>query len=240
MPGRGLKWSGFTSLPFDTAVSWKITKHCKADDMYQLYGDFGSGSCTVELTLAELGVDYTTHNVDLGANAQRDTSYERVNPQRKLPSLHCPDGRVMTESVAILLTLLENHPGHQLLPAIGTGERAIALRWLLFAATELYPIVEIVDYPERFSVDPKNAESTRELARSIWRRRWLIVEENVAGPFVLGDSFSVSDIYLAVVSRWAQQETWRPANIPNIETLTSKVAARPKCASIWNQHFPSG
>ena len=92
--------------------------------MYQLYGCFGSGSCTVELALAELGVEYTTENVDLRANAQRDASYKKVNPQRKLPSLSLPDGGIMTESVAILLTLLDNHPDHRLLPVAGTGERA--------------------------------------------------------------------------------------------------------------------
>ena len=78
--------------------------------MYRLYGDYGSGSCVVELTLAELGLDYTTRNVDIRSNAQRAGTYEAVNPQRKLPSLECPDGGTMTESVAILLTLLENSP----------------------------------------------------------------------------------------------------------------------------------
>lgn len=207
--------------------------------MYQLYGDFGSGFCTVELMLAELGVEYATHNIDLGANAQRDDSYKTVNPQRKLPSLDSSDGDVMTESVAILLTLLDNHPGHRLLPAIGTRERAQALRWLLFVATELYPIVEINDYPERFCADSAHGESTREIARNIWRNRWLVVEANVVGPFLLGETFSITDVYIAVVSRWAQQEEWRPDNIPKIEALTAAVAARPRCSAIWSQHFPT-
>ena len=153
--------------------------------MYRLYGDYGSGSCVVELTLAELGLEYTTHNVDIGSNAQRAGTYEAVNPQRKLPSLECPDGGTMTESVAILLTLLENNPNHQLLPAIGTPERSQALRWLLFVATELYPVVEIVDYPQRFCVGAENAEPTRELARQIWRKRWLIVGK-YCGPVFVG------------------------------------------------------
>lgn len=122
----------------------------------------------------------------------------------------------------------------------GTRERAQAMRWLLFVATELYPIVEINDYPERFCADPADRDSTREIARSIWRNRWLVVEENVAGPYLLGEAFCITDIYIAVVSRWAQQEEWRPGNIPKIEALTAAVAARPRCSAIWGQHFPPG
>lgn len=207
--------------------------------MYQLYGDFGSGSCAVELALAELGVQYTTHNVDLGAGVQREANYQGVNPLRKVPSLVLPNGDIMTESVAILLTLLENHPNHELLPAVGHRHRAQALRWLLFVATELYPIVEINDYPERFCADPKSAKSTRELARELWRSRWLVIEQNVAGPFLLGGEFCVTDIYIAVVSRWAQQEDWRRGHLPKIETLSAAVVSRPRCSAIWNQHFPA-
>lgn len=206
--------------------------------VYQLYGDLGSGSCAVELTLAELGAPYTTHNVDLGSDAQRAAGYQDVNPVRKLPSLRLPCGDITTESVAILLTLLDSHPDHQLLPAVARRERAQAWRWLLFVATELYPIVEIIDYPERFCA-AAHAEETRDLAREMWRNRWQIVEKNVAGPFLLGEEFGVADIYIAVVSRWAQQEKWRPSHIPNIETLSAAVASRPRCSAIWNQHFPA-
>ena len=51
-----------------------------------------------------------------------------------------------------------------------------------------------------------------------------------------GIPFCLTDIYIAVVSRWAQQEEWRPANLPKIERLTAAVASRPKCASVWQRH----
>ena len=130
----------------------------------------------MELTLAELGVEYATHNVNLAANAQRGGNYRSVNPQGKLRSLDSPDGGIMTESVAIFLALLDNHPGHQLLPMAGTRERAQAMRWLLFVATELYPIVENNDYPKCFCANSADGEPTREIERSIWRNRWLVVE----------------------------------------------------------------
>lgn len=204
---------------------------------YTLYGDKCSGSCIIEAALAEIGVDFLLEDIDLGADEQRGSEYAKINPQRKLPSLTTPEGEVLTESVAILLTLMERHPDHELLPT-DPGERAKALRWLVYVAAELYPIVEINDYPERFTPDTACTEGVRERAQEIWRERWLFVEGNVSGePWLLNSGFCVTDIYIAVVSRWAQQGKWRPSHIPRIEALTAGVAIRSAIAPVWARHF---
>jgi len=205
---------------------------------YILYGHPGSGSCIIELTLNEIGVDYQVNPVSLNDGSQRGAGYAAVNPQRKLPTLVTDTGETLTESAAILLTLEERHAAAGLLPPVRSEERARALRWLLFVATEVYPIVEINDYPDRFTATDGVADATRGLARKIWRKRLLVIENALDdGPYVLGTTFSMTDIYIAVVSRWAQQEEWRPRNVPKIENLTATVASREKLAPIWTQHF---
>ena len=205
---------------------------------YTLYGCRRSGSLTVELALAEIGVTYEVRDVDLEVEAQRDDAYAAVNPQRKVPALITPAGETLTESVAILLTLDERHPEARLLPPAGSAERAQALRTLLFVATEIYPVVEINDYPERFAPTPDSTPALREVARDIWRERWLLVERSILGdPFLLASGFCLSDIYIAVVSRWAQQDAWRPANVPKVERLTAAVAARSAAAPVWSRHM---
>lgn len=59
------------------------------------------------------------------------------------------DGEIITQSVAILLTLDERHREAELLPAPGSKDKAQALRWMVFLAAEMYPMVEMTDYPER-------------------------------------------------------------------------------------------
>jgi glutathione S-transferase len=204
-----------------------------------LYGCRRSGSLTVELALAEIGIDYEVRDVDLEHGAQRDDGYRRINPHRKIPALITPDGETLTESVAILLTLDERHPDAGLLPPPGTAGRAQALRWLLFIATEIYPVVEMNDYPERFSPSVDVAGPLREVARAIWRERWLRVEEAIAGgPYLLPGGFCLTDIYIAVVSRWAQQDAWRAAHLPRVEALTAALARRPAAAPVWRRHRP--
>ena len=131
-----------------------------------LYGHRRSGSLAVELALAEIGADDEVRNIDLATEAQRDDTCAAVNPQRKIPALVTPAGETLTESVAILLTLEARHPDAGLLPQ-DQAARAQALRWLLLVATEIYPMVEINDYPERFAPTPNVAPGVREVALEV-------------------------------------------------------------------------
>jgi GST-like protein len=206
---------------------------------YILYGELGSGAGIVESALASLGVAYELRQVSLDAQQQRSEEYARLNPQRKLPTLITPDGETLTESAAILLVLDERHSTQGMFPPPGTRERAQALRWLLFLAAELYPLVEMNDYPERFAATA--SAELRERVRQIWRERWLVIEAQIAGdPWLLKSGFCFTDVYLASLSRWAQQDAWRPSHIPRVERIAAAVASRPVLGPIWRRHFARG
>ncbi|KAA3631035.1 MAG: glutathione S-transferase family protein [Proteobacteria bacterium] len=204
---------------------------------YVVYGNRRSGSCAVELALAEIGASVELRDVSLEANRQHDAGYASINPARKLPTVITPDGERLTESLAILLLLAERHPDAALLPPSGAA-RAQAIRWLCYVATEIYPLVEINDYPERFAPDAGQAGAVRARAREIWRARWLVLEAQIAGePWLLAWGFTLADMYLGVVSRWAQQDDWRPANLPRVERIACALAERPATAAVWARHF---
>jgi GST-like protein len=197
-----------------------------------------SGSCACECALAEAGADYDTVDIDLHANAQLSAEYAAVNPARKIPALRLPDGATVTESAAILLTICDRHPDAGLLPESGTGARAQALRWIAFCAAEFYPMVEIVDYPERFCPEGERAEALRNAARERLRNRALIIEQAIAGePWLLKGGFCVADLYAANLTRWALGQEWRAANCPKLEALAAEVGARPKAGPVWRRHF---
>src|SRR5207237_8202233 len=93
------------------------------------------GSSRVGGTLHERGVDFEPVTVDLLAGERRRPECLAINPAGKLPVL-VDDGRVRTESVAIVLYLAEKYPDRGLIPS-DLAERAQVNRWLLFAASEL-------------------------------------------------------------------------------------------------------
>lgn len=203
---------------------------------YILHGAPGSGSGIVEAACAEIGVEVEVRDLDARNDEHRGDAYRTINPHRKMPTLELENGEIITESVAILLTLDERHRDAGLLPPPGSEERAQALRWMLFLATELYPMVEMIDYPERF-VPSADAEALRERAEEMVRQRWRVVEANVSGsPYCLASGFSATDLYITKLSVWLDED-WRREHLPKIDALTAAVRARPALAAVWARHI---
>lgn len=211
---------------------------------YTLYGDRGSGSAIIEMALAEIGAPVELRDVPLANESQLDADYRRLNPMGRVPTLVLPDGTVLTESIAILLTLVDRHPEAALLPAPGSSDRARALRWMVLAGAEGYPHVTRADYPERFSADPAHAESIRTRAQAMYRDLWRLfeVEAGLTGeataPYLLGPRFTAADIYIAVMTRWMKGAEWLPAACPKLDTLARAVSERPHIAPVWARHWP--
>lgn len=210
---------------------------------YILYGDIGSGSSTVEMALAEIGAPVELREVPLSGDAQLAGEYRRINPMGRVPTLILPGGMVLTESLAILLTLADRHPAAGLLPEAGSDDRARALRWMVLAGAEGYPHVTRYDYPDRFTSQPADTQAIRARAQEMYRELWQLVEAQAglsgdpATPFLLGARFSVADIYLAVLSRWVKGADWLPGHCPRLATLAQAVATRPRIAPLWHRHF---
>ena len=206
---------------------------------YILYGDKGSGAFSSEAVLAEAGAPYEFKIISLEKHEQREPSFLVINPSGKMPALRLPEGQIVTESLAILLTLADHFPNARLLPPQAGPARTQAYRWLAFMASEIYPMVEISDYPERF-VEKDEAKALRTKARERIRERLLIVERMVDGPWFLPGGFSIVDIYAAMFSRWRGSigaEWLNEGHIPKLESLAQAVAKRPAIAPVWQRHF---
>ena len=206
--------------------------------MYRLYGDKGSGAAMVEAALAEIGEPYEFVRVDLSLNEQQAGDYRRLNSAKKIPALELEDGTLLTESAAILHYLGEQHAGAKLLPPPRTTARANTMRWLIYVVAEIYPLIEMRDYPGRFI----NGEKTQRLLQSRaivrLRERWLIVEVAITGlPWLGAEGISVADLAIGCVSRWAIGREWRLQNCPKIEAINAAIVARPLAGPVWQRHF---
>ena len=207
---------------------------------YRLYGDLGSGAFSAEAALAEAGAPYEFELISLERNEQKEPQFLSLNPSGKIPALRLPEGSIVTESLAILLTLADHFPQSGLLPPQGAPARAAAYRWLAFMASEIYPFVEIVDYPARFAPEGTVADALREKARHRVRERLLLLERVMAGPFMLAHGFSLLDVYAAMFSRWSVGVEWRAANLPRLNALAKAVSERKAIAPVWKKHFEAG
>jgi len=207
---------------------------------YTIFGDKGSGAFSAEAALAEAGAPYAFHAVSLQENEQKKPEFLALNPSGKVPALRLPEGAVMTESAAILLAIADRFPDARLLPPEGSTARAQAYRWLAFMTSEIYPMVELSDYPERFAPEGAEAEALRGKARERIRERLLIVERSLEGPWFLSSGFSILDIYAAMFTRWRASigPDWlAEGHIPRLEAVCAALRKRPAIAPVWTRHF---
>src|SRR5262245_5146150 len=97
-----------------------------------------SASYRVRIALNHLGITYRSVPIDILAGAHKSDDYREVNPQGLVPTLSI-DGRVMTQSLAIIEYLAETRPEAGILPADPVDRQYV--RALSYAiAMEIHPI----------------------------------------------------------------------------------------------------
>ncbi|MCB1576621.1 MAG: glutathione S-transferase, partial [Xanthomonadales bacterium] len=108
-----------------------------------VYGMAISGNCyKVQLLLALLDRPYRWVEVDSAHGGTRTPEFLARNPVGKVPVLELADGRILTESNAILCYLAE---GSRYLPD-DRWQRALVLQWLFFEQYSHEPYVAVARF----------------------------------------------------------------------------------------------
>jgi GST-like protein len=195
----------------------------------------GWGSTIVEAALATAGLDYAIDKVDPRGEGQ--DRLLKLNPLGQLPTLVLPDGRVMTESAAIILYLADLRPDAGLAPPADDPTRPEFLRWLIFLVAAIYPTFAVGDVPERW-ISGKAAQA--ELTKGAIEQRcrnWRMAESAAKAPWFLGERFSAIDLYLGAMTHWRPQRPWFQANCPKLHAIALKADNHPGPAKVWKRNF---
>jgi GST-like protein len=191
----------------------------------QLYGVRGYGSAITEAMLALTERPYEFVDVDgfEQPGIARD-HLAAVNPLIQVPVLRLDDGSLMTETAAITLFLSDQFPS--LAPEVGTGDRTRFYRLLIWLVANVYPTFTYGDFPDRWAPSaPKELVATTDQYRE---RLYKWLEEQVAGPFILGESISALDIYIAVLVAWRPRMQWFQLNTPRLAEVATLTRTIPK------------
>jgi len=201
---------------------------------YRLYNRPGSGGFVVEAALALAGAPCELTELDSKPGTPLPDSFRDINPWGQVPTLVLPDGSVMTEAAAILIHLAAAHPDKGLAPPPGTPAHAQFLRWTVFASVNLYEAALRRSYPFRYTTDPEGYDAVREAAIARMGEGLAVVEQAVGdGPFLLGETMSLADVYIAMLFIWFRGEI----AAPGLVRLTDGVRHHPVVAPIWRRHF---
>lgn len=187
--------------------------------MRQLYSYFrSSASYRVRIALNLKQLDYDIVPVHLAKGAQRSDGYLALNPAGLVPAL-ADDGRVLTQSLAIIEYLDELHPEPPLLPG-SAADRARIRAIAQTIACEIHPLnnLGVLSYL-------RDALDVDETARNAWYRHWVekglsTVEDLLAdqrtGVFCHGDAPTLADCCLVPQVFNARRFACRLDHVPTV------------------------
>ena len=185
-----------------------------------LYYSPGACSQAPHILLHEIGLSHDAVKVDLRSKMVEDgRSYLQVNPKGAVPALELNNGEVLTEN-AIVLQYLGDRAGSDVLPPVGDFRRYRVLEMVNFITTELHK-----SFAPLFK--PNASEETKHFYRDLIRERLDYAEKRIGeGPFLFGDTLTIADPYLFVISGWTDKMIGL-TNWPNLTAFREHMLRRP-------------
>lgn len=194
----------------------------------KLYYNPGSCSLASHAALEEAGLTYTIEKVDLTIGANERKEYLATNIWGRVPALEI-NGRVLTENIAILSYIADQAPERKLLPPAGSMEQVRALEWLALLSSTVHVAFRPIFRPARLAATEAGQADVSAVGLAALNRTLASLEQKVGeGPFALGDTFSLVDLYLFVFLFWMQRPVLAGKLEPRplLDAFRDRLAAR--------------
>lgn len=182
----------------------------------------------VRIGLALKGLAYDTAGVNLAAGDQHAEAYRSLNRQGLTPALDIGDGRVLTQSLAILEWLEETFPQPPLLPG-DPYDRAVVRAMAGLIACDIHPLNNL-----RVQ-NALTAAGIDDAGRQAWSRRWIVDGFSALEPmiarhgagFAFGDAPGLADCLLIPQLYSANRYKVDLTDFPAIRGVAARAAGHP-------------
>ena len=200
---------------------------------------YAPGTCALasHLALELAGADYAPMRLGFRQQQQRSPEYLRVNPKGRVPALVTQEG-VLTETPAVLQYIAQTHPQAQLAPADAFGlAKMNAFNSYLCSTVHVNHAhkgrgYRWVDAEDTAAIDAMKKKVPQTMAESFT----LIEEQMLAGPWVLGERLSTSDLYLYTIATWLPGDGVDVKRFPRVVDLMARIEAMPPVRKVLAEH----
>jgi glutathione S-transferase len=194
--------------------------------MLELFHNAGSTSFVAHATLEEAGAEYRL--IQVNPRDRSDPSeFATVNPLRLIPALRHGDVNVY-EAAAVMLYVADLYPDSGLAPATSDPLRGPYYRWLVWCSNTFHPTYEGLFVPQHVTTDEDGHDAVRARYREKLVEASAYIERELAGrPWLLGDRFSAPDLYVYMLTAWANYFDDLEVGGPNLRAHYARVGERP-------------
>ena len=195
--------------------------------MLTLYFTPNTCALATHIALEEAGAAFALARIDFATAEQRSPEYLKLNPKGRVPALVTPRG-VLTETPALLLFVAQSFPGAGLAPLDDPFAlaRAQDVNSYLCSTVHVAHAHRMRGY--RWADEEAALEAMRRKAPQAVLDAFRVVEEGMlAGPWVMGDRYTICDPYLFTLAQWLEADGVDPARLPRIAEHRRRMRERP-------------
>ena len=200
--------------------------------MWKLY--YAPISCALasHIALEQAGASYEAVKVDLVNNDQRGPEYLRVNPKGRVPALVTERG-VLTETPAILAFVAQSFPSANLAPLGDAYAFAEVQAFNSYLCSTVHVAHAHRMRGHRWVDDAAAIVAMQEkVPKSVGDCFDLIENEMLKGPWVMGDAYTISDIYLFTLARWMEGDGVDPDRFPKVKQHRERMGGIPAIRAV--------
>jgi glutathione S-transferase len=191
------------------------------------YAPFTCAGVTLSvLEESEIAYQLTAINLQKGENYGAD--YLGRVPTGKVPALEV-DGRILTETPAIMTWLNATYPDKNIMPTGATGlEQATLLSDLCFCSGTVHPIVTRIARAAFLCETEDGAASVYALACKAMALPFARIESQLnPGPWWYGDRFSAMDYYINWIWQRVTSTPFDQTPYPRFQQHAAMIGERP-------------
>ncbi|HEX7012099.1 MAG TPA: glutathione S-transferase family protein [Steroidobacteraceae bacterium] len=178
----------------------------------------------IRLLLSHLRLPYRTELVSIFEGEGQHPEYKAINPTGAVPAIRLDDGRVLSESNAILTYLAEGTP----YSSDDRYLRAKIQQWMSFEADYVQSTMGSLRYWVLTGKVPRRPPALIEMKRAGSIKALRILDEQLAErPFIVGEHYTIADISLFAYSHVAPDAGIPLDPYPNVRAWIERVRAQP-------------
>ena len=187
------------------------------------------GTCALasHIALADAGVDYELVLLDFANDEQRKREYLAINPKGRVPALITDHG-VLTETPAILAYIAQTLPNARLAPLNDAFAFARVQAFNSYLCSTVHVAHAHRRRGTRWADDPAAIKAMRDkVPETVGACFELIEREMFAGPWVMGEAYTICDPYLFTLTQWLEGDEVDVTRFPKVNDHFNRMSARP-------------